>query len=365
MRYALAAGLAAAFFACASEPSGTLIKGQLNGAANLQAVLDEVQVGQTPKQLATVPIATDGTFKFGFLEELQPGLYQVKVGAQSAMLVLDDDDNRVEITGDLATLNAAEYSVTGSEDSEDLGKYLRELAQPRIGVDRVQEIVNEVESPKVAAYLAYSALQRLGVDGLPVLEAATARLDAGDPAKQTLNQFVSAIQQQQSARRATERIQVGQPAPDIALNSPDGQTYRLSDLKGQVVLLDFWASWCKPCRNENPNVVKVYDKYKDDGFTIYSVSLDGLDQRRTAGLDASQVARATENSKQRWVKAIQDDQLVWPYHVSELKKWDSTPGREYGVRGIPRTFLIDRDGKIAAVGLRGAAQIESALQKVI
>jgi len=112
-------------------------------------------------------------------------------------------------------------------------------------------------------------------------------------------------------------------------------------------------------------VVKVYDKYKDQGFTIYSVSLDGPDARRTAGLTADQIEAMKENGKNKWVAAIQKDDLRWPYHVSELTKWSSQAGATYGVRGIPKTFLIDRDGKIAAVGLRGAASIEAALQKVL
>ena len=139
----------------------------------------------------------------------------------------------------------------------------------------------------------------------------------------------------------------------------------LDELSGKYIYIDFWASWCGPCRRENPNVVKVYDKYKADGFTIYSVSLDGLDPRRAGGKTGEALAKANEPYKQRWIKAIEKDQLSWPYHVSELTKWESTAGRTYGVRGIPKTFLIDRDGKIAAVGLRGAASIEQALQKVL
>jgi hypothetical protein len=112
-------------------------------------------------------------------------------------------------------------------------------------------------------------------------------------------------------------------------------------------------------------VVKVYDKYKDQGFTIFRVSLDGVDPRRAGGLTPEQLAQRNEGQKKRWVDAIAKDQLAWPYHVSELKKWSGLSSAEYGVTGIPKTFLIDREGNIAAVGLRGAASIEQALQRVL
>jgi len=99
------------------------------------------------------------------------------------------------------------------------------------------------------------------------------------------------------------------------------------------VLIDFWASWCGPCRKENPNVVRVYNKYKDKGFTIYSVSID--------------------QSKENWLAAIEKDQLSWPSHVSTLQGWQTPILRDYGVNGVPFTVLIDRDGKIIQANLRG------------
>jgi thiol-disulfide isomerase/thioredoxin len=125
----------------------------------------------------------------------------------------------------------------------------------------------------------------------------------------------------------------GMEAPEISMKDPDGNIRRLSDLRGKVVMIDFWASWCGPCRRENPNVVRLYKKYHDKGFEIYSVSLD--------------------KEKSAWLKAIKDDGLVWPNHVSDLNGWTSSGGKTYGIMSVPSTVLVDKDGKIIARNLRG------------
>jgi len=125
----------------------------------------------------------------------------------------------------------------------------------------------------------------------------------------------------------------GKLAPEIALKSPEGKVIKLSSLRGKYVLIDFWASWCGPCRKENPNVVRLYNQYKDKGFTVYSVSLDK---------DAAS-----------WKGAIASDGLVWPNHVSDLLHWNSPMPALYGFQGIPYTVLVDKEGKIIATGLRG------------
>jgi len=137
---------------------------------------------------------------------------------------------------------------------------------------------------------------------------------------------------------------IGSMAPDLAFPNPEGKILKLSDLRGKVVLLDFWAAWCRPCRMENPNVVKDYHKYHDKGFEVYSVSLD--------------------KDKNSWLKAIQDDGLIWPNHVSDLKYWSSEAAAIYGVTSIPATFLIGKDGRIIAKNLRGEA-LGNALEELL
>ncbi|MGN6508938.1 MAG: peroxiredoxin family protein, partial [Chitinophaga sp.] len=131
-------------------------------------------------------------------------------------------------------------------------------------------------------------------------------------------------------------VSIGATAPEFSQNDTEGKPVSLASFRGKYVLIDFWASWCGPCRKENPNVVKAYNTYKGKNFTILGVSLD------------------KEDAKDKWLQAIADDNLTWT-HVSDLAFWNNAVAKQYAVRSIPQNFLIDPQGKIVAKNLRGKA----------
>ena len=144
--------------------------------------------------------------------------------------------------------------------------------------------------------------------------------------------------------RQIKEPEVGELAPEISLPDPYDNVIKLSSLRGKVVLIDFWAAWCIPCRRENPQIVEVYNHFKDQNFTIFSVSLD--------------------HNKQMWVKAIEKDHLEWGNHVSDLKGWYNEAALKYDVEEIPKNYLIDQKGKIIAKNKKGK-ELEAIIKKYL
>jgi peroxiredoxin len=290
----------------------------------------------------------------------EPDFFQLKVfDNQVIPLVLNPKEPNITIEIDYSPAEFG-YEIQGSRDSQYYLALNQTFAGFRVQVSELQTQKQNAstDAEKSSIDQKYESLQKESVAKIKtmidtiapsvVALVATDGLDEEQeyeylakiakvfkeklPDSKYTKKFVNRIGVLAQQMEANKHLAIGNPAPEIDLENPTGTKVKLSSLKGKVVLIDFWASWCGPCRMENPNVVKIYDKYKSQGFEVYGVSLD---RERTA-----------------WVKAIQADKLTW-LHVSDLKFWQSEAARTYQVQAIPQTYLIDKKGNILAKNLRG------------
>ncbi|NNC83252.1 MAG: redoxin domain-containing protein [Flavobacteriales bacterium] len=344
------------------------VSGNLENAAGQEVSL-QVFDGSSPASTAVV--GSDGSFA---LDLQNPSLDYFKLsvgGGDPVVLIFDSTHTDIHIEGDADDFIRT-YSVSGSPDSEvmkeffvlterfqhdldsvkGLSKSLPTNTDPMIRIALSQEEgkmtrafekeLKELAMENLDSPAALSIISAVDIRGALTeykkVSSAMKEVIPSSPYLTSLNskiqQMEQALAQQKQQEQAMAKLKSGEPAPEIDLQDPDGKFVSLSSLKGKYVLIDFWASWCGPCRRENPNVVKLYEKYGGDRFEILGVSLD--------------------SSKDRWLKAIEKDGLDW-LHVSDLKKWNSVAAADYGVRSIPFTVLVDPDGNVVATKLRGKA----------
>ncbi len=357
--------------ACDSQDTGISgISGQIENAAGEKIELNHIH-NNAANLLESVEIGPGGSFRF----TEGPGMfdfYTVVVGDQQVVLLTDSTEN-VVITGDMENLLGT-YDVQGSKHSKILRDYYAGTQAFRTELDSIQKAFQAIamtgdedaKQEMVDAFEkireAYQGYQIDFVSKNTDSPACISILGEMNPEEhidlfKEVHQGIEPIfsehiyysmlgnQIAEAERKvsAMAKLAPGSEAPEIELADPNGKVIPLSSLRGKVVLIDFWASWCKPCRVENPKVVKMYNEMKDKGFEIYGVSLD--------------------RDKDKWVEAIKQDGLTWP-QVSDLQFWNSAAAKLYNVSSIPHTVLIDRDGKIVANGLRGRA-LENKVEEML
>jgi len=323
--------------------------------------------GNHYKDYIKVPLSKKGDFSFkGTLPAAD--YYVLRVGASHVNLIIRNN-SEIKLYGDGSNIYSF-CNIVGSDESKSMNEFVKVLTDWNMKRDsavaliqqnpaRQEEISNSM-SPEFYKYQnaqqSFIAENPNSAALLPVISTIDAENDFAtyeSIIKQLVESFKEspAVQnananylQMKAKKDAANLLAPGKVAPDFEELKTDGKTkMKLSDLRGKVVLIDFWASWCGPCRKENPNVVKTYEKYKASGFTVMSVSLD--------------------RDKAAWLAAIEKDNLTWPHHVSDLGHWSSKVPQMYGVKGIPFTVLIDQEGKIIKTNLRGP-DLEAELKKI-
>ena len=342
--------------ACGSEikKEKSVLTGKVTGTTTSELYLIDLL---NPKSgpVDTAVIAEDGAFSFDYQPKMK-GFYRVTFSENFSLILPLSKNQTSIIEGDVNNLDQLE--IKGNEDAIRMkkmneilkenflkSKALEEGFQQYANAPKRDSILNEfrkkyseLENSKanelkkmidadVSSFTNLAIIEQMPKDETEYylkVDKAIASKYGESPYYKNFHARVLDI----------SRFAVGSDVPEINLPDPNGNLVALSSLRGQVVLIDFWASWCRPCRQENPNVVAAYKKYKDKGFTVFGVSLD--------------------KTKAAWTNAITQDNLTWT-QVSDLKFWQSEAARAYGVSSIPFALLIDADGKVIGKNLRGAA----------
>lgn len=340
-----------------------IITGKIENAGEIKKVM----LYETDQVVDSAFLNENNEFKFRRVAP-DPNFYTLVIGEKNFLIVGQNGDELAFKSDYLDTSNT--YEISGSSDSEKIRDFNKISNNYGKIFEQIQsEYSTQISANPNAKDSIYNALMpkfqanmdKFSEEGFKFVQANKDNL-AGFYVAGTIdqnkyeNQLIeyaeeikskfpknNAVQSFVTKMAGLKPVSIGQIAPDFQLPDPSGKQFKLSDFRGKYVLLDFWASWCAPCREENPNIVKQFERFKSKNFTVVGVSLD--------------------DDRAAWLKAIKDDRLNWP-HLSELKKWDGKVSLLYKVEGIPASFLLDPQGKIVAKNLRGA-DLEQFLVKTL
>jgi len=359
--------------ACGSNTNEFTIDGNLSNASGEKIFLMELTTDGTNK-IDSVNVGENGQFRFSGYTPVAK-FFLVQTDPRNSVTLVVEPGDEIELSGNIQNLGE-EYQVEGSEGSREIMKLRRRMEKTIASLDSLgkiyrenkdtedmqalrsrlnkssQQIINSQKSytkefidRNIHSLASLMALyQQIGPRSFVlnpkedfkyfarVDSALMANYPNSGPVKSLHSQVEDIRKRIQSDEASQKRLAVGNKAPEISLPNPQGDTVELSQLRGNYVLLDFWASWCKPCRVENPNLVKAYKRYSNQDFEIYQVSLD--------------------KQRQAWLDAIEKDNLDW-YHVSDLQFWNSAAAQKYNIRSIPANFLLNKEGEIIDKNLRG------------
>lgn len=353
---------------CAQMGGPKGISGTFSNAANMPIKMVKFGGDNMPKDYANGTIDASGNWKLDLKEGIQPGFYKFEIGTYSLFTVFNGTEKGVKITGDVNNFSKFDVNIEGSAASTEFINSIKPFTNNSQQITKEQAIESVMKTKDALVGMSLCNILFRGMpDFIDTYKEIGKRLETqykDSEYDKGYKDIIKQIDQAATIQAAKSKIKVGMPAPEINLPDPKGNNIALSSLKGKVVLVDFWASWCGPCRRANPHVVELYNKYKDKGFTVYSVSLDGLDERTKSRItDNAQLNTRMEEEKNKWLGAIAADNLAWSTHVSELKKWDTAAAKEWGVDAIPRTFLIGKDGKVASVNAQ--QDLEEQIKKLL
>lgn len=375
-----AVAIAALLFSCknTSDKEKFVVSGELRNTSDTKVYLEELFFSQAAPEVLDTGILKAGKFEVSALAS-EEGLYRLRTETGTTAYLFVNDGKNINFIGDADIPEPSGYTFGGAAN-ESLKKVLLHTDSVGKLISAKDRIINQllkagaaqndstimalksefkllndnftkycygfadtVKSPVAALFAATMApVEMTEIKGR--LAGLSKRFPKHKGIAGTINYINDLSTKQTQTQTAPQSsATIGNMAPEITMNDVNDKPFSLSQLKGKYVLIDFWASWCGPCRGENPNIVAAYNQFKDKNFTVLGVSLD--------------------EDKQDWINAIAEDQLPWQ-HISDLKKWRSSVVGLYGIDGIPYSVLVDPQGKIIAANLRGSA-LQNKLAEVL